>query len=566
MDTTNLFRATTLALAGATAVAIAIDLADALVVGTAAQVVTAPGPGLPLSTFATADFSGSGTCAVCHSGLKDQAGADVSIDAHWRASMMAQSARDPLWQAKVSSEGARAPALREVVEDKCATCHMPMARTQADVLGSRAAVLGAGFVDPAHGLHAAAMDGVSCTLCHQVRSEGLGEFASFTGGYRIDAATTAPDRLAFGPFPAPFQGPMRGSTGYTPVEGPHVRDSALCATCHTLYTPTVDATGQVVGRLPEQTPFLEWRHSAWGDGAGEDRSCQQCHMPEARGAVVISNRPGGRQLLPRQPFMQHQFLGANAFMLDLLAAHVGNLRLTVSPDLLAARAAATRAYLERSAAQLAIAGERTEGETLRLDIEVRSLTGHKFPTGFPSRRAWLHVSVADAAGRVVFESGRPEADGRIAGNDADERADGVEPHHERIVSPEQVQIYEAIMLDTDGAPTYTLLRGARYGKDNRLLPAGFLAATAPADVAVAGAAALDRDFDAGGDRVQYAVPVAGSAGPFTVRAELLYQTVSFRFVADLLTTPTAEAGRFAALHAAAEKRPAPVASGVAIVH
>jgi hypothetical protein len=347
------------------------------------------------------------------------------------------------------------------------------------------------------------------------------------------------------------------------VEGSHTRDSALCATCHTLFTPTLDGDGTIVGTLPEQTPYLEWEHSSFGDGVGEDRSCQQCHMPAASGGVVVSNRPGGRVLVPRQPFRQHQFVGANAFMLDLLASHVADLELTASSGLLAGSASRTRAFLQAATAQVAVTGVERNGDEARFEVEVRSLTGHKFPTGFPSRRAWLHVTVTDGAGRVVFESGRPEADGRIAGNDADERADAIEPHHEEISGSGQVQIYEAIMLDTDGAVTYTLLRGARYGKDNRLLPDGFVAATAPPDVAVAGEAVHDRDFDGGGDRMRYRVGVDGAVGPLTVNVELLYQTVSHRFVADLASTPTPEVARLASLLADADRAPALVATATA---
>ena len=39
-------------------------------------------------------------------------------------------------------------------------------------------------------------------------------------------------------------------------------------------------------------------------------------------------------------------------------------------------------------------------------IRDRNLAGHKFPTGHPYRRAWLHVRVSDPAGRVLFESGK----------------------------------------------------------------------------------------------------------------------------------------------------------------
>ncbi len=58
----------------------------------------------PLTTFETTDFSGSGVCAFCHSRLSDEDGNDVSNDAHWRSTMMANAAKDPLWQAKISAE------------------------------------------------------------------------------------------------------------------------------------------------------------------------------------------------------------------------------------------------------------------------------------------------------------------------------------------------------------------------------------------------------------------------------------------------------------------------------
>ena len=91
-----------------------------------------------------------------------------------------------------------------------------------------------------------------------------------------------------------------------------------------------------------------------------------------------------------------------------------------------------------------------------------------------------------------------------------------------------MQIYEAIMDDSNGNVTYSLLSAADYLKDNRLLPSGFNKATAPADVAVVGNALNDANFVGGSDQVTYQVSLSGK-GPYTVTASLLYQSVSYQF-------------------------------------
>jgi hypothetical protein len=213
-----------------------------------------------------------------------------------------------------------------------------------------------------------------------------------------------------------------------------------------------------------------------------------------------------------------------------------------------------------TAAKLTIADLQLDGTALTLDVEIATTTGHKFPTGFPSRRAWIHLSVQDAGGKTVFESGAPRADGSIAGNDADEAPARYEPHYDQIDDPGQVQIYEPIMLNSEGEVTYTLLRAAAYAKDNRLLPLGFDKATAGQAYAVHGAAAGDESFAGGLDRIRYQVDVQGHEGPFTVRAELLYQTVSYRFAQDLCQEEAASIQNMCDDHRAADHTPALVAS------
>ncbi|MDH3423007.1 MAG: hypothetical protein OEN00_08435, partial [Gemmatimonadota bacterium] len=46
-------------------------------------------------------FLTSDRCLACHKGVSTSTGVDVSIGYDWRASMMANSARDPYWQAAV---------------------------------------------------------------------------------------------------------------------------------------------------------------------------------------------------------------------------------------------------------------------------------------------------------------------------------------------------------------------------------------------------------------------------------------------------------------------------------
>lgn len=484
-------------------------------------------PGAPLVQFSTSHFAGSGNCAQCHSNLKDTSGKDVSIDSHWRSTMMANAAKDPYFLAKVASEVAQLPSLKGAIEDACATCHMPMARTQAAADGNTVAILGDdGFLNPSNQLNKAAMDGNSCSLCHQIQAANLGQSGSFEGKYQIDTSTSAPNRIEFGPFANPLQTPMQNVVGFTPTQGAQMGSVGLCATCHTVYTPFVNAQGAVGGTFPEQVPFLEWAHSAYGSNPSQQLPCQACHMPAASGSAAISNNP--TTLDPRSPIYQHEFIGGNSLMLNMMQAHIQELGITASSDQMQSTSELTSTQLETRAAQISIVTSEISNNVLKVTLSVVDQTGHKFPTGFPSRRTWIQFTVTDSSGKIVFESGKPNADGSISGNAADTNPSAYEPHYDVITKPDQVQIYESIMSDTDGKVTYNLLRGATYLKDNRLLPRGFDKASAPADAAVYGDARNDANFVGGSDQVTYQISLSGK-GPYTVTARLLYQTVSYQF-------------------------------------
>jgi hypothetical protein len=286
--------------------------------------------------------------------------------------------------------------------------------------------------------------------------------------------------------------------------------------------------------------YQEWQHSAF---PAERRSCQSCHMPRAKGPVRLSSVLGDE----RETLAQHSFVGGNAHMLRILNRYRDQLGVAALPQELEATAASTVRQLQQETADVSLTAPRLAGGRLTFAIDVRNLTGHKFPTGYPSRRTWLHVVVTSERGERVFESGAPRDDGAIDGNGADDAAGSFEPHYELITSADQVQIYEPILGDRNGTPTTGLLTATQYLKDNRLLPRGFDKATAQPEVGVYGSARTDPDFTDAGDRVRYEVAVP-TGRAFTVEVALRYQSIGYRWARNLEPYDAPEPRRFASYY------------------
>jgi len=191
---------------------------------------------------------------------------------------------------------------------------------------------------------------------------------------------------------------------------------------------------------------------------------------------------------------------------------------------------------------------------LKVVVQIDNLAGHKLPTAYPSRRAWVHLTVTGTKNAKVFESGRLREDGSIEGNDNDRDGSLFEPHYRKIDDPTQVQIYEAIMATPDGQVTTGLLRAVSYVKDNRLLPSGFDKSSTQKDIAVHGAAAGDDSFRDNGDTIHYSVKLGKTKGPFRVQAELWYQPIGFRWARNLADYQGGEPESFIAMYAAVPKQ------------
>ena len=483
-------------------------------------------------------FHTSDRCLACHNGLTTPDGKDVSIGFDWRSSIMGNSARDPYWQASVRREDMEHPESKAEIEDGCADCHMPMARYEAKQKGKLGEVFAHLPFDSDPKKNASAEDGVTCSICHQITKQNFGTNASFNGGFQIEAPQSKDDHPEFGPFVIQNAQAsiMQTSTGgFRPTAAEHILDSAMCATCHTLYTKSLAPGGKVLETFPEQVPYQEWLHSDYPNR----NTCQSCHMPEVQGqapiaAVMGELRPGVRQ---------HTFLGGNFFVLRLLNEYRNDLSVSAMPLELTAQAERTINFLQTRAARVTIRKVNINSGKLDADIFVENLTGHKLPTAFPSRRAWLHVLVRDRSGQIVFESGALNPDGSIKGNVNDGDASRFMPHFSEITSSDQVEIYEPILKDQGGHVTTGLTAAVGYLKDNRLLPAGFQKQSADKDIAVVGDAANDPNFTDAGDSVHYSVGLGNAHGPFQVEAELYYQPIGFRWAHNLAAYDAPETKR-----------------------
>lgn len=488
-------------------------------------------------------------CVNCHTNssaataMRDSAGREIAPVNQRRASMMANSFRDPYFRAVLASEMHQHSGLAAVIEDTCLSCHTPQAAYEAHQAGGMQTLgeIYAGNTPRAH----IGLDGISCTLCHQMDAANLGTPASFSAGYAINNG-----KQIYGPHSNPFATPMVNQTGYTPVAGSHMNESSMCGSCHTLHTTVLDLSSNPTGgKFLEQAPYLEWRNSVYStevaSPSAQAASCQSCHMPtDSQDGVTINTRiarqPGGGDfpgIAPRQPYGRHLLVGANTIMLSILrdnAADLNSPASTAEFNLLIDR---TRHMLQNQTAAVQVQNLALAGGTLSFDVQVSNQAGHKFPTAYPSRRAWLRVLVKDGGGQLVWRSGDYDAAGRIVDGTgmplALEAAGGpIEPHRQLITQQNQVQIYETVHADVTGAPTFSLLLANTHYKDNRVLPQGWssshpdVAAIAP--VGTGG----DGDFVGGSDKVAYQVSgLAGSA--YTVEVELVYQTISSREASEL---------------------------------
>jgi hypothetical protein len=499
-------------------------------------------------------FSLPQNCKGCHGfdslGLAnvDASGMDVNLYDDWETSMMGLAGVDPFWRAKVSHEILTDTAHSLELQTLCTSCHAPLGHYTAMYKGATH------YTMEDLELDSLGKSGVSCHSCHGIKdSSTLGTL--FTGQIPYDT-----NRIVYGPFFGPLVGPMQLYVGLTPAYGPHLGESKACSPCHTLISNAVDLNGVPTGTtFVEQATYHEYLNSDYPTVI--QSTCQTCHMPKIEDPIKIAN---GYTALPgRTPFNLHTFAGANSFMVQLIKDNKVSLGVSAPDKNFDSTLKANTDLLRHQTLDSYTLFDSSAADTAYFSVRLVNKAGHKFPSGYPSRRAVVQFIALKPNGDTLFASGIFTPDFEVQNINPQ-----LEPHYNIINSSSQTQVYEMAMGDVNGDRTTVLERGFVHLKDNRIPPAGFTTQHAVYDtVKIVGDALNDDDFNkintlegSGQDIIHYHLPLNGYSGDLTVYAHVYYQTLPPGFLTEMQTYSSAAIDTFLSMYANANKQPVLVAA------
>lgn len=513
-----------------------------------------PGTQPNADSLAFEPVQASNNCSYCHG----EYNATVAPFDTWVASMMGQSARDPVWHA------ALAIANQDVSMSGglCIRCHAPGAWLAGH---SEAADLSQLTPDD--------FDGVNCHFCHRVVNPVEGSLSAV--GYPANNDLTPdPEVLApltaAGILPSPTLGsasyvvdpkdvrrgpfndvPMNFHGGPELIYSPYHSDGAMCGTCHDVNNPaysrlpngslalnalgTPHQTMQGGDMFGEQRTYSEWLKSSfpttgvsYPDGrfggnhaTGVMKSCQDCHMPDQQGGGCVFYDGDIATERPNVP--QHSFAGANTWVLRAVKTQMGD-----DADYFGLTQARVDDAVARNVQMLRDASDMELSQVgANLRVKIINQSGHKLPTGYPEgRRAWINVKFMNAAGSVIAERGAYNF-GTATLTEGDTK---VYLSHQTI-SPE---IAAATHLP-EGTDMHLALANV-IAFDNRIPPRGFTnAGFASVQASPVGYSYADGQY---WDFTTYAIP----AGATSAVATFYYQTSTRQYMEFLRDTAANGAG------------------------
>jgi len=315
------------------------------------------------------------SCATCHA----DAAAQWATSAHSFASF-----GNPIYRANVELER---DLMGKPTSRHCGGCHdMPL---MVDGLMT--------VKDPIPAQDLRAHSGVTCSLCHGVKSVTKDGNGSYVWSREPIDAPSLKDPASIAKHKAQVSVKALGTE--------------LCVGCHRGFlSPEMGEDNMPVHLSGLEEPGM-WRNSAWaGNGMGrvdkvDKKTCIDCHMErEAAGKDEIAAKDG--------KIASHRFLGAHTWMAGMRGDTETLQRL--------------QAKLE-GVASIDIAGGFTEdatrtkqwtlpadamaarpGEQIALDVVIRNLlAGHRFPGGvLDIQDTWVELEIYDHDKRLIAESGR----------------------------------------------------------------------------------------------------------------------------------------------------------------
>lgn len=350
----------------------------------------------------------------------------------------------------------------------CVNCHAPEENLQAAMPAwdgrSASSSTRRPIVDL---LPKSTLEGISCAFCHQVDGPAHGDYrgnpdwvSPATGRRFLARPEDRQGKPGIGNSgyhldPDVFTGP-----GTTVTAGAHVRppadakaylaSSEFCGACHDVRLFGTDA--RAVEATGEHFKRLRNAYSEWVDWAQRERdfgrspaSCQDCHMslypgvcepvpetgpplddPFARTRYTALERacPPGTRFSPRAPgsrpqgrvavgsetasaIASHTFSGVDVPLSPLFPEGLvddAELDAHGSPRGVTQR----RDMLLGSTFRFDLGDPRRTSGRLRIPVEIENVgAGHKVPAGFSQEREiWVHLTVRDDRGRVLYEVGR----------------------------------------------------------------------------------------------------------------------------------------------------------------
>jgi hypothetical protein len=355
-----------------------------LIVSTGSAEPSGPGD------FTSDQFSKSGICSNCHG----------SSFGEWDGSMHSNADNDFFYQAMLHEYGVAAEA-QGLSPEFCSRCHTPVGVVSFEI-------------PPLDGSHLSEVskEGVQCDFCHSVvESERIGNApyildpGDVKWGNRANAESTSHDTEAH----------------------EFYNESTYCGMCHNINHP--------VNNLTLAATYTEWEESPYAE---EGVTCQACHMTP--GIINFEENPGKAASTgpEREHVYTHYFVGANAFVTDIMGEGRHEKRAIE--------------YLQHAAEIKVKAPDSAEpNENIEVEVKITNIgAGHKIPTGVTEdREMWLELIVEDSEGRGLYHSGALDSKGKIGSG---------------------ATIYQTVFADPEGRPTVKLWEAETILSDNRIGP------------------------------------------------------------------------------------------------